>query len=67
MRNLNIFEIPSDDDGMRLDRWLRKKFGRVPQAQVEKLSRTGQIRLDGRRVKASTRLERGQVIKVPAF
>ena len=67
MSNLNIFEIPSDDDGMRLDRWLRKKFGRVPQAQVEKLSRTGQIRLDGRRVKASTRLERGQVIKVPSF
>ena len=46
---------------------VEKKFGRLPQAQVEKLSRTGQIRLDGRRVKASTRLERGQVIKVPAF
>ena len=67
MSNLNIFEIPPDDDGMRLDRWLRKKFGRVPQAQVEKLSRTGQIRLDGRRVRASTRLESGQVIRVPSF
>ncbi|MEC9022762.1 MAG: RluA family pseudouridine synthase [Pseudomonadota bacterium] len=67
MSTLNIFQISSDDHGIRLDRWLRKKFGRVPQAQVEKLSRTGQIRLDGRRVKASTRVKGGQVIKVPPF
>lgn len=67
MNNLSIFEIERDDDGMRLDRWLRKKFGRMPQAQVEKLARTGRIRVQGRRVKASTRLEKGQLIKVPSL
>jgi 23S rRNA pseudouridine955/2504/2580 synthase len=32
---------------------------------LEKLLRTGQVRVDGGRVKASTRLEAGQIVRVP--
>jgi 23S rRNA pseudouridine955/2504/2580 synthase len=49
----------------RLDRWLKKRFPEITQGQVEKLCRTGQIRVDGGRVKASTRVMPGQQVRVP--
>jgi 23S rRNA pseudouridine955/2504/2580 synthase len=51
--------------GQRLDRWFRERFPEVTQGRLEKLLRKGEIRLDGRRVKASQRLEAGQVVRVP--
>ena len=51
--------------GQRFDRWFRERFPEVTQGRLEKLLRKGEIRLDGRRVKASERLEAGQVVRVP--
>ena len=50
---------------MRLDRWLRRRFPGMAQGRVEKLLRTGQVRLDGRRVKAGERLVAGQTVRLP--
>ena len=50
---------------MRLDRWFRAHFPQVTFAYLNKLARTGQIRLGGARVKTSTRLEAGQELRVP--
>ncbi|NND49055.1 MAG: RluA family pseudouridine synthase [Rhizobiales bacterium] len=58
-------EVASGDDGMRLDRWLRSQFPGVGFAHAQKLIRSGQIRVDGGRAKADTRLEAGQSIRVP--
>jgi 23S rRNA pseudouridine955/2504/2580 synthase len=49
----------------RLDRWLKRHFPEITQGQVEKLCRTGQVRVDGGRVKASTRVAPGQQVRVP--
>ncbi len=57
--------IPPEDAGARLDRWFRRTFRGVTQGQVEKLIRTGQIRVDGARAKSSTRLEAGMAVRVP--
>jgi 23S rRNA pseudouridine955/2504/2580 synthase len=57
--------VASDEDGMRLDRWFRSHFAGLPQSRLEKLLRTGQVRVDGGRVKASTRLAAGQTVRVP--
>ncbi len=59
--------VGSDETEQRLDRWLRRRFPHVPQAWVERLCRKGEIRVDGGRVKAATRVGPGQAIRVPPF
>jgi 23S rRNA pseudouridine955/2504/2580 synthase len=56
----------SDQEGdSRLDRWFKRHFPQVTQGHLQKLLRTGQIRVEGKRAKADTRLEPGQVVRVP--
>jgi len=50
---------------MRLDRWFKTHFPGVGFGQLQKLLRSGQVRVDGSRVKTSTRVEAGQVVRVP--
>lgn len=57
--------VAEDDAGMRVDRWFRRRFPHLTQGAVEKLCRTGQVRLDGARVKAADRLAEGAVLRVP--
>lgn len=58
-------EIGTEDEGSRLDRWFRRHFPDVPHGRLEKLLRTGQIRLDGKRVKANARLSAGAKLRIP--
>ncbi len=57
--------VRADDDGLRLDRWLKKYYPSLPHALVQKLVRTGQVRVDGGRMKADARLAAGQEIRIP--
>ena len=57
--------VGADEDGMRLDRWFKTHYASLPHSRLEKLLRTGQVRVDGGRAKSSTRLETGQTIRVP--
>ncbi|HAJ45558.1 MAG TPA: RluA family pseudouridine synthase, partial [Alphaproteobacteria bacterium] len=59
--------VGADDDGIRLDRWFKRHFPALGHGMLEKLLRTGQVRVDGGRVKANHRLEKGQLIRVPPF
>jgi len=62
VRHIPIKEVA---DGMRLDRWLREEFPGLKQGKLQKLLRTGQIRLDGARAKSGDRVEFGQQVRVP--
>ncbi len=53
------------DDGVRLDRWFLRHVPECGRIQVEKLCRTGQVRLDGKRAKAGDRVVAGQTVRVP--
>lgn len=57
--------IEADDDGQRLDRWLKKHFPDLGFGQIQKLLRTGQIRMGGKRVKADSRMEAGLELRLP--
>ena len=57
--------VKSDEAGLRLDRWFRIHFPEVSHSYLQKLLRTGQVRVDARRVEANARLEPGQGIRVP--
>jgi len=57
--------VEAGEDGMRLDRWFKSHYADLPHSRLEKLLRTGQVRVDGGRAKASTRLAAGQTVRVP--
>ncbi|MEL7451945.1 MAG: RluA family pseudouridine synthase [Pseudomonadota bacterium] len=56
--------VTHEEAGARLDRWIKRRM-QVTQGEVEKLLRTGQIRVDGGRAKSNTRLEAGQAVRLP--
>ncbi len=58
-------DVTADEADLRLDRWFRRHFPGVTQGAIQKLCRTGQVRVDGKRVETSARLAPGQVIRVP--
>ncbi len=62
-----VLQIPvaENEDDIRLDRWLKRRFPGLTQGQVEKLLRKGEIRVDGSRAKSNTRLKAGQSVRVP--
>ena len=64
-REVRQFTVTPDDDGVRLDRWFKRNLPQVGFATVSRWARTGQIRLDGKRVKPDDRLAAGQVLRVP--
>jgi len=57
--------VGSDEGDQRLDRWMRRHFPHLNQGRIEKMCRTGELRLDGGRVKSATRIEVGQTIRIP--
>lgn len=59
------FTVSDDDDGVRLDRWFKRNLPTIPFATVSRWARTGQVRVDGGRVKPEDRLAAGQVLRVP--
>ncbi|EJF97630.1 RluA family pseudouridine synthase [Bartonella vinsonii subsp. arupensis Pm136co] len=65
MAGVEIKKIESDENGMRLDRWFKVHYAGLGFGYLQKLLRSGQIRVDGKRVKADTRLLIGQSVRVP--
>ena len=65
MREVRNIAVDPGEDGVRLDRWFRRRWPHVSQIQVQKLARSGQIRVDGARAKADQRLAAGAMIRVP--
>jgi 23S rRNA pseudouridine955/2504/2580 synthase len=65
MREVRNIAVDPGEDGVRLDRWFRRRWPHVSQIQIQKLARSGQIRVDGGRAKADQRLPAGAMIRVP--
>ena len=65
MSTVQLLSVTEDEGEQRLDRWLKRRFPQMTQGAVEKLCRTGQIRVDKGRAKASDRVAPGMEIRVP--
>ncbi|WP_308916845.1 RluA family pseudouridine synthase [Jannaschia sp. LMIT008] len=65
MSGVQTLTVGADDGDQRLDRWLRRRFPHVNQGTIEKLCRKGEIRVDGGRARANTRVQPGQSVRVP--
>ena len=57
--------VDKDEDGVRLDRWFKRHYPALGHVQLEKLLRTGQVRLDGKRARSGDRVAAGQAVRVP--
>ena len=65
MATIQFRDVTEDEDGMRLDRWFKEHYPGLSFGQLQKLLRTGQVRVDGGRVKTSVRLAKGQQVRIP--
>lgn len=65
MSGVKLLTVSADEGEQRLDRWFKRRFPQVTQGAVEKMCRTGQVRVDGKRARANDRVEPGMVIRVP--
>jgi 23S rRNA pseudouridine955/2504/2580 synthase len=65
MIDVKRYVVSPDEEGMRLDRWFKLHLPQVTFGYLNKLTRTGQIRIEGARVKTNTRLHSQQEIRVP--
>ncbi|MEM6695165.1 MAG: RluA family pseudouridine synthase [Pseudomonadota bacterium] len=65
MSRVQSLTVAPDEADQRLDRWFRRHFPHVSQGRIEKLCRKGEIRVDGGRVKAATRVTPGMIVRVP--
>jgi len=57
--------VAGDDAGMRIDRWFKRHYPTLGHGRLEKLLRTGQVRINGKRAQASDRIEANDAIRVP--
>ncbi|TVR99304.1 MAG: RluA family pseudouridine synthase [Rhodospirillales bacterium] len=57
--------VAEGETGLRLDRWFRRHFPDIAHGRLERWLRSGQVRVDGRRAKAGSRLSAGQRIRIP--
>src|ERR1700753_2538800 len=65
MKEVRTLTVAVGEEGSRLDRWFKRRWPHLNHVQIQKLVRSGQIRVDGARAKADTRLTAGAMVRVP--
>lgn len=65
MKEVRTLYVDAGEDGVRLDRWFKRRWPHLNHIQIQKLARSGQIRVDGGRAKPDTRLAAGAQVRVP--
>ncbi len=64
---MQIQSVTPDQDGMRLDRFLKLYVPNLPYGLMQKHLRRGIIRIDGAKAKSDARLEAGQEVRFPEY
>ena len=62
---VELIKVKEQDDGMRLNRWFLRYYPNLPLSRLQKLVRTKQIKVDGKKVEISLKLVKGQEIRIP--
>lgn len=60
-----IVEAGEEDDGQRIDNFLLRHLKGVPRTHIYRLLRTGQVRVNGGRIKAQYRVNAGDKVRIP--
>ncbi len=62
---VSLVKVKEQDDGMRLNRWFLKYYPDLPLSRLQKLLRTKQIKVDGKKCETSLKLQAGWEIRIP--
>ena len=65
MSGVQVVKVKAVDDGVRLNRWFLKYYPGLSLGRLQKLLRTKQIKVDGQKAESSTRVCKGQEIRIP--
>ena len=65
MAGVTTVKIKPEDDGIRLNRWFLREYPSLTLSRLQKLLRTKQIKLDGKKAETSSRLIAGQELRLP--
>ena len=60
-------KITSGNDGQRLDNFLLTYIKQIPKSHIYKLIRTGQVRINSTRSKASSKLYKDDIVRIPPY
>lgn len=64
-REVQTLYVAEDEDGIRMDRWFKRRWPHLSNIQIQKMARAGNIRVDGSRIKPEGRLTAGAAVRVP--
>jgi len=56
------YTVDSTCNDMRIDRWIRFKVGKIPQGLIEKLLRSGKIKINKKKIKSSIKVKTNDII-----
>src|SRR5262249_22215421 len=59
--------VAGEDGSVRLDRWFKRHYPALGHNRLERLLRTGHIRVDGKRARSGDRVAPGQAIRIPSL
>ncbi len=62
---VRLVEVGEDRDGQRIDNFLAGQLKGVPKSLIYRIVRTGQVRINGKRAKADTRVAGGDQVRIP--
>lgn len=57
--------VDEDSNGQRIDNFLLRELKGVPKSHVYRLLRTGQVRVNSKRIDATYRLQMGDAVRIP--
>ena len=63
--SVRMVTVPDDRDGQRIDNFLAGQLKGVPKSLIYRIVRTGQVRVNGKRAKADTRVAGGDQVRIP--
>lgn len=61
---MRSYKVTNDQDGIRLDKWIKRNIADIPQSLIEKFLRNGKIKVDRKKIKSSTKLSIKNIIYI---
>jgi len=65
LNSVQFIEVDEDRQGQRLDNFLFRHLKGVPKTHIYRIIRKGEVRINKKRVKQTTRLALGDIVRIP--
>ena len=67
MSKVQFLEVSEDVDSQRIDNFLIGQFSKLPKSLIYRWIRKGELRVNKKRVKQTSRVSAGDIVRVPPF